>query len=96
VTRAAERCEVAPAAFLACSRVSQRQNGQVLAPLVRVAFEVAEEAAYLQCLLVGAVVVLAQEVEIRLRPPHGAEGYQVESLEGAAGEGGPVKSVLDG
>src|SRR5215218_9553583 len=68
---------------------------QALAPLVRVAFEVAEEAAYLQCLLVGAVVVLAQEVEIRLRPPHGAEGYQVESLEGAAGEGGPVKSVLD-
>jgi hypothetical protein len=38
---------------------------QALVPLVRVAFEVAEEAARYECLLKGAVVVLAQKVEIR-------------------------------
>jgi len=61
-----------------------------------VALEVAEETACLFRFLVSAVVELAQEVEIRLRPPHGAEDYQVKPLERAAGEGGPIKAVLDG
>src|SRR5215211_1741323 len=53
---------------------------QALAPLVRVAFEVAEEAARRKRLLESAVVVLAQEVEIRLRLPYGTEDYQVKPL----------------
>jgi len=61
-----------------------------------VAFEVAEEAARDQDLFVGAVVVLAQEGEIRLRPAQGTEDYQVKLLEVAKGEGGPVEAVLDG
>jgi hypothetical protein len=68
---------------------------QALAALVRLAFEVAEEAARHKRLLVSAVVVLAQEVEIRLRSPYGAEGYQVKPLEEATGERGPLKAVLD-
>jgi hypothetical protein len=48
-----------------------------------VTFEVAEEATRYQRLLVGAVVLLVQEVEIRLRQPQGTEDYQVELVKGA-------------
>jgi len=61
-----------------------------------VAFEIAEETACLFRLPVAAVVVLAQEVEIRLRPPHRTEDNQVKLVEGATGERGPVKGILDG
>jgi hypothetical protein len=38
----------------------------------------------LEGILVGAVVVLAKEVEVGARPTHGAEDDQVEPLKGAA------------
>jgi hypothetical protein len=70
---------------------------QTLTLLVGLALEVAQEAASLEGLLVGAVVVLAQEVEVRARPTDGAEDDQVEPLESAAGKRGiPAKAILDG
>src|ERR671911_595998 len=70
---------------------------EALASLVSLALEVAQKTAGLQGLLVGAVVVLAQEVEVGARPTDGAEDYQVEPLKGAAGKRGrPAKAILDG
>src|SRR5215211_1721818 len=55
---------------------------QTLASLVGLALEVAQETAGLEGLLVGTVVVLAQEVKVGAWPPHRAEDDQVEPLEG--------------
>jgi hypothetical protein len=46
---------------------------------------------------VGAVVVLAQEVEVGAWPTDRAEADQVETIKGAAGKrGSPAKAILDG
>src|SRR5829696_1574919 len=70
---------------------------QALAPLVSLALEVAKQASGIEGLRVGSVVVLAQELEIGVRPTHGAEDDQVEPVEGTAGERGrPAKAIPDG
>jgi hypothetical protein len=61
-----------------------------------VTLEVPEEAAGTQRFFVGAVVVLAQEDEVSVGPPHGPEHDQVKPAEGAAVERGSVEAGLDG
>src|SRR5919112_3654525 len=56
----------------AFSRLPEAER-EAFAPLVGVALEVLEEATGTQGFLVGAVVVLAQEVEVGVGPPHGTE-----------------------
>jgi len=57
-----------------------------LPSLVGLALEVAQKSARLAGHLVGAIIVLAQELKVGLRLTHGAEDDKVEPVEGAAGQ----------